>query len=83
MMHHKNQTLVCTYQETIFSSHQEKIENNMEVTITAYQSKEADQQLIRNTLHYLSSCFLYYKVVIKTIDTDLMILLITYLSDIL
>ena len=54
----------------------------MEVTITAYQSKEADRQLIRNTLHYLSSCFLYYKVFIKTINTDVMILLKTYLSNI-
>ena len=79
-MHHKNQILVCKYQETIFSSHQE---NNMEVKITAYQSKEADRQLIRNTLHYLFSCFLYYKVFIKTIDTDVMILLIAYLLDII
>ena len=54
----------------------------MEVKITAYQSKEADRQLFRNTLHYLFSCFLYYKVFIKTVDTDVMILLIAYLSDI-
>ena len=83
MMHHKNQILVCTYQETISSSHQKQIEGNMEVTITSYQSKEADQQLIRNTLHFLSSCVLFYKVVIKTVDTGVMIPLIAYLSDIL
>ena len=83
IMYHKHQILVCTYQETISSSHQTQIEGNMKVTITVCQSKEADQQLIRNTLHFLSSCVLFYKVVIKTVDTGVMILLIAYLSDIL
>ena len=43
MMHHENQILVCTYRETILSLHQEEIENNTEVTITACQSEEDDQ----------------------------------------
>ena len=45
-MHHENQILVCTYRETILSSHQDEIENNTEVSITACQSEEADQRLI-------------------------------------
>ena len=77
-MHHENQILVCTYQETIFSLHQET-EKYTEVPITAYQSKEADQQLIRHTLHSLFPCFSYEKIA----DTGVMILLIAYLSDIL
>ena len=37
-MHHENQILSCTYKGTILSLHQEVIENNNEVTITASQS---------------------------------------------
>ena len=43
MMHHENQILYCTYKETILSLHQEEVENNNEVTITACQSKEPNQ----------------------------------------
>ena len=82
-MHHENKILVFTHKETIFSSHQEEIENNTEITITACQSKEADQQLIHHTLHCVSSCFSYDKIVIYTIDYDgMMILLIAYLLGI-
>ena len=83
MMRHENLILVCKYRETILSSDQDEIENNTEVSITACQSEEADQRLIRHTLHCLSSCFSYEKVVIHTIDKDVIILLIGYLSDIL
>ena len=64
MMHHENQILVCTYRETILSSHQDEIENSTEVSIAACQSEETDQRLIRHTLHCLSSCFSYEKIVI-------------------
>ena len=73
MMHHENQILVCTYRETILSSHQEEVENNTEVTITACQFEEADQLLTGHTLHCLSSCFSFEKTFIDTTDTDLMI----------
>ena len=69
-------------QGTVFSWHQEEIKNNIEVTITACQSEEADQQLICQALHCLSSCFSYEKIVIHTIETNVMILLIIYLSNI-
>ena len=82
-LHHKNQTLGCTYMETILPSHQDEIENNTKVSITACQSEEVDQQLIRHILHCLSSCFSYEKIITHAIDTDVMILLIAYLSDIL
>ena len=42
---------------------------------TPLQSKEGDQWLILYTLHCLSSCFSYEKIVIDTIDADVMILL--------
>ena len=51
------------------------------VSIIAYQSEGANQRLIQ-TLHCLSSCFSYEKIVIHTIDTDVMTLLVAYLSDI-
>ena len=83
MMHYENHILlVCTYWEIILFSHQDEIGNNTEVTITACQSKEPDQRLIRHTLHCSSSCFSHEKIVIHPIDRDVMILFIAYLSDI-
>ena len=67
------------YRKTYLSSHKDETENNSEVTITAYESKEADQRLDRHTLHCLSSSFSYDKFVMHTIDSDVM----AYLSDIL
>ena len=80
-MHHDKQILVCTYKETILTSHQEIVENNTEVKITECQSEEADQRLVRHTLHCLSPCFSFEKIVINTIDTDVLILLIANLSS--
>ena len=73
-MHHDKQILLCTYKETILTSHQE-------VKITECQSEEADQRLVRHTLHYLSLYFSFEKIVINTIDTDVSILLIANLSN--
>ena len=78
----KTQILVCPYRKTILSSHRDRIENNTEVSITACQSEEADQWLIWQTLHCLSSCFSYEKIVIHTIGRDVIILLRAYQSDI-
>ena len=64
-------------------SHQDEFENNTGVLIAVCQSEEADQRLIGHTLHCLSSCFSYEKIVIHTIDTDVMLLLVAYLSEIL
>ena len=80
-MHHDKQILVCTYKETILTSHQEIVENNTEVKINECQSEEADQQLVRHTLHCLSLCFSFEKIVINTIDTDVLILFIANLSS--
>ena len=80
-MHHDKQILVCTYKETILTSHQEMVENITEVKITECQSKEADQRLVYHTLYYLSPCFSFEKIVINTIDTDVMIILIANLSS--
>ena len=82
-MHHENQILSCTYKGTILSLHQEVIENNNEVTITASQSKEPNQQLICPTLHYHSCFSSFEKTVIDIIDTHVVILIKAYLSDIL
>ena len=60
-MHHDKQILVCTYKETILTSHQEIVENNTKVKITERQSEEADQQLVHHTLHCLSPCFPFEK----------------------
>ena len=80
-MHHDKQILVCTYKETILTSHQEIVENNTEVKIIDCQSEEADQRLVLHTLHCLSPCFSFEKIVINTIDTDVLILLIANLSS--
>ena len=65
------------------SLYQEEIENHTEITITVCQTQEAFQRLICHMLRCLPSYFSYEKTTIHTIDTDVMILLIAYLSDIL
>ena len=67
--------------ETILTSHQEIVEINTEVKITECQSEEADQRLVRHTLHCLSPCFSFEEIVINTFDTDVLILLIANLSS--
>ena len=80
-MHRDKQILVCTHKETILTSHQEIVGNNTEVKITECQSEEADQRLVRHTLHFLSPCFSFEKIFINTTDTDVLILLIANLSS--
>ena len=72
---------ISMHHETILTSHQEIAENNTEVKINECQSEEADQRLVRHTLHCLSPCFSFEKIVINTIDTDVLILLIANLSS--
>ena len=72
---------MCTYKETILTSHQEIVENNTEVKITECQLEEPDQRLVRQTLDCLSPCFSFEKIVINTIDTNVLILLIANLSS--
>ena len=49
-----------------------------DISITNCQSEEADQQLIRHTLQCISAQ--YKKIVVRTVDTDVLILLMSYVS---
>ena len=49
------------------------------ISITHGQSEEADQQLIQHTLHCISAQ--YKKIVVCTVDTDVLILLMSYVSQ--
>ena len=42
------------------------------------QSEEADQRLIQHTLHCISA---WHKIVVSTVDTDVLILLMSYMSQ--
>ena len=50
-----------------------------DISITHCQSEEADQRLIRHTLHCISAQ--YKKIVVRTVDTDVLILLMSYVSQ--
>ena len=51
-----------------------------DVLITSCQSEEADQRLIRHTLHCVSEK--YKKIVVRTVDTDVLALLLSYVSQV-
>ena len=79
-MHHNSKHLVATYKTTVLcSSPVETVDLHNEVSITSCQSEEADQRIIRHALH----CILeqYKKVVVRTVDTDVLILLISYVGQ--
>ena len=50
-----------------------------DISITQSQLEEADQQLIRHSLHCRSAQ--YKKIVVRRVDTDVLILLMSYVSQ--
>ena len=71
--------MVATYKDTVFCSTSIETPDSHDISITHCQSEEADQRLIQHTLHCISAqC---KKIVVRTIDTDVSILLMSYVSQ--
>ena len=79
-LHQGNKILIVSFKDTVLYKPSTHAINLPDTSISECQSEEADQRLIRHTLHCLADCQLYERVVIRTIDTDVLILLISYIS---
>ena len=51
-----------------------------EISITKCQSEEADQRIIRHVLHIIDNYDEFKRIVVNTIDTDILVLLISYVG---
>ena len=80
-LHQGPQLLITTWRDTVICSSNLEPINHPDVTITKCQSEEADQRLIRHVLHCLDNYISYKRIVVHTIDTDVLILLVSYLSQ--
>ena len=80
-IHNGPKTLVVTFKDTVLCAPDTEPINLPDISISKCQSEEADQRLVRHTLHCLSYFQLYKRVVVRTIDTDVLILLISYVGQ--
>ena len=79
-MHQNPMHLVVTYKNSVLcSSAVEALDLHDEVSITSCQSEEADQRVIWHALHCLSEQ--YKKIVVPTVDTDVLVLLMSYVCQ--
>ena len=79
-LHDASKLLIVTFEDTDLCSSETEPINIPDISITKCQSEEADQRLVRHALHCLSDCQLYQRVVVRTIDTDVLILLISFIG---
>ena len=64
-LHDSSKLLIVTFEDTVLCSPSE-VTSNAGISITKCQSEEADQRLVRHTLHCLSDCQSYQRVVVRT-----------------
>ena len=79
-LHRGEQVRIVSYRDSVLYKPPSEPINFPGVSITECQSEEADQRLISHALHCLASYQSYKRIVVRTIDTDVLILLISYLS---
>ena len=78
-LHKSTKYMVATYKDTVLCSTSIETLDSHDISITHCQSKEADQRLIRHALHCISAQ--YKKIVVRTVDTDVLILVMSYVSQ--
>ena len=76
-LHQSTKYMVVMYRDTVLCS--TSIETLDSHDITHCQSEEADERLIRHTLNCISTQ--YKKIVVRTVDADVLILLMSYVSQ--
>ena len=74
-----DQIFIVTYRDGVLYKPATEQIYNTNVSIANCQSEEADQRLIRHVLHCVSS-EIYKRIVVRTIDTDVLVLRVSYLN---
>ena len=78
-LHQSTKYMVATYKDKVLCSTSIKTLDSHDILITHCQLEEADQRLIRHTLHcILGQC---KKIVVRKVDTNVLILLMSYVSQ--
>ena len=77
-LHEGSQLMVATWKDTVLSSFNAEPLAQSDTNIIKCQSEEADQRIIRHVLHVIESYAQYKRIVIRTIDSDVLVLLISY-----
>ena len=80
-LHQRKQLLITTFKDTFLCSFDPEPLSQSDISITKCQSEEADQNLIRHTLHIIENYIHFKRIVVRTIDTDFLILLISYIGQ--
>ena len=70
--------MVATCKDAVSCSASVETLNSHDILITHCHSEETDQRLIQHTLHCISAL---HKIVVRTVDTDVLILLMSYMSQ--
>ena len=73
-----DQIYIISYRDSVLTNQPEQVSDEG-FSIRECQSEEADQRVIRHTLHCVGQ-HIYKQIVVRTIDTDVFLLLISYLG---
>ena len=79
-LHKGSQLLVAIWKDSVLYSFDAEPLEQPDSSITKCQSEEADQRIIRHVLHVIESYNEYKRIVVRTIDSDVLVLLISYLG---
>ena len=79
-LHSGSQLLVATWKDKVLCSFEAEPLEQPGTCITRCQSEEADQRIIRHVLHVIDSYAQFKRIVINTIDSDVLVLLISYIG---
>ena len=79
-IHKGPKLLVATLKNSVICSFNLEPLNQSDVSITNCQSEEADQRIVRHVLHIMDNYAGFKRVIVNTIDTDVLMLLISYVG---
>ena len=77
-LHRGPQLLIASWKDTILCSVDPEPVEQSDISITKCQSEEADQRIIRHVLHTIYNYAQLKRIVVNTIDTDVLVLSISY-----
>ena len=82
-LHNTPNILIVTYRDTVLVSSNSKLLSLdiQGISINDCQSEEADQRIVRHTLHCLFDCYQFKQVIIHTIDTDVLMLIVSNIGS--
>ena len=76
-LHKGPQLLIATWKDTVLCSFYCEPHDPSDISVTKCQSEEADQRIVRHVLHIIDNYAEYKRIVVNTIDIDVLMLLIS------